>query len=470
MLWHHKPLISILLRSQLKIMIRSFMLLFFAALSFSLDAQVQFESDSFVELFEGQESGKPVFIDVYTTWCGPCKQMDKTTFQDEAVGRLLNEKFVSVKWDADDIKYKADARRLGVVAYPTYLFLDPSGKLIASPSGYKDAKSFMNLTQSIIDFIADNPLEGLDLSTLSLDESNDILKQLADFNIEEKTVLTDQMINQLKDSNDSLWTDYAEVLAINSHEDMDVDILQKLIDAQEPINQLNFKSIQTRSKVNNALSDVLRYKFRAALKSDDYPVYRRISRMRTELNSSFSNNQTPDSEITKELQTDRLDYYEYHRMADHYKPLADSMITQYIMPHSPEFINDIDKQDAESQSAWRNAFSDNDQNTVDTSSIHFFKDQHFNGIKIADRLNDIAQNIIKIYDDPDSHKDALRYALLAYDYAALPKYLVTQAHIQVELDDKKAAIATLQEGKAHQFFKEAQAQINTMLYKLGIEE
>ena len=119
----------------------------------------------------------------------------------------------------------------------------------------------MNLTQSIIDFIADNPLEGLDLSTLSLDESNDILKQLADFNIEEKTVLTDQMINQLKDSNDSLWTDYAEVLAINSHEDMDVDILQKLIDAQEPINQLNFKSIQTRSKVNNALSDVLRYKF-----------------------------------------------------------------------------------------------------------------------------------------------------------------------------------------------------------------
>lgn len=229
---------------------RSFMLLFFAALSFSLDAQVQFESDSFVELFEGQESGKPVFIDVYTTWCGPCKQMDKTTFQDEAVGRLLNEKFVSVKWDADDIKYKADARRLGVVAYPTYLFLDPSGKLIASPSGYKDAKSFMNLTQSIIDFIADNPLEGLDLSTLSLDESNDILKQLADFNIEEKTVLTDQMINQLKDSNDSLWTDYAEVLAINSHEDMDVDILQKLIDAQEPINQLNFKSIQTLSLIH----------------------------------------------------------------------------------------------------------------------------------------------------------------------------------------------------------------------------
>jgi len=128
------------------------LLLLVTLLGFHMTAQVQFGTESFVELLEGQKLDKPIFIDVYTTWCGPCKQMDKT-----------NENFISVKWDADDIKYKADARRLGVDAYPTFLFLDKTGKPIASPAGYRDAKNFMSLAQSILGFIADNPLKSQDI-------------------------------------------------------------------------------------------------------------------------------------------------------------------------------------------------------------------------------------------------------------------------------------------------------------------
>jgi thiol:disulfide interchange protein len=44
---------------------------------------------------------RPVFIDVYTDWCGWCKVMDKNTFNDPEVATLLNEKFYAVKFDAE---------------------------------------------------------------------------------------------------------------------------------------------------------------------------------------------------------------------------------------------------------------------------------------------------------------------------------------------------------------------------------
>ena len=44
---------------------------------------------------------KQIFIDVYTTWCGPCKMMDKYTFTDPEVAKILNRDFYPVKLNAE---------------------------------------------------------------------------------------------------------------------------------------------------------------------------------------------------------------------------------------------------------------------------------------------------------------------------------------------------------------------------------
>src|SRR5690554_7431591 len=54
------------------------------------------------EALEAQKTEpKKIFMDVFTTWCGPCKMLDKNTFTDKNVIAYLNENFYAVKFNAE---------------------------------------------------------------------------------------------------------------------------------------------------------------------------------------------------------------------------------------------------------------------------------------------------------------------------------------------------------------------------------
>ncbi len=101
---------------------------FFSALSFDAARE------------KAAAENKIVFIDFYTTWCGPCKELDATTWQDAAVVALLSEKAISLKIDAE--KERDLARRYKVSAYPTLLLLKSDGTEIDRLVGYRDAVKF----------------------------------------------------------------------------------------------------------------------------------------------------------------------------------------------------------------------------------------------------------------------------------------------------------------------------------------
>lgn len=48
-----------------------------------------------------KKNKKPIFIDVYTVWCGPCKMLDKNTFSDAKIAKTINEKYNPVKFNAE---------------------------------------------------------------------------------------------------------------------------------------------------------------------------------------------------------------------------------------------------------------------------------------------------------------------------------------------------------------------------------
>ncbi|MEQ8358256.1 MAG: DUF255 domain-containing protein [Cytophagales bacterium] len=94
---------------------------------------------------------KKVFVDVYTDWCGWCKRMDQTTFQNEKVINILKEDFYAVKLDAEsdetfvqngkEMTYRQLARSYKATGYPTTVYLNEDLSVIQAVPGYQKAES-----------------------------------------------------------------------------------------------------------------------------------------------------------------------------------------------------------------------------------------------------------------------------------------------------------------------------------------
>ncbi len=91
---------------------------------------------------EAAKSNKIVLVDFYTTWCGPCKLLDKNTWTDAAVQKLLSEKTVALRVDAE--KETALAKKYKIEGYPTILLVKPDGAEIDRLVGYREPKVFIS--------------------------------------------------------------------------------------------------------------------------------------------------------------------------------------------------------------------------------------------------------------------------------------------------------------------------------------
>jgi len=101
---------------------------------------------------KAKETGKPVMVDFYTTWCKWCKTLDETTYKDADIVRMLNNDFIAIKVNAESTAKimedgkemtEADlAKKLQVSGFPTIWFFDKDGKQIAPLSGYNPPEEF----------------------------------------------------------------------------------------------------------------------------------------------------------------------------------------------------------------------------------------------------------------------------------------------------------------------------------------
>ena len=118
--------------------------LFVILLSFSGYGQIIFEEGTLQEAFrKAKEDNKLVFLDCYTSWCGPCKKMLKEVFSRADVGEYMNAKFVCYKQDMEKGQGKDLAKAYGVSVYPTFLILTPEGEVVHRSVGGQTAEEFL---------------------------------------------------------------------------------------------------------------------------------------------------------------------------------------------------------------------------------------------------------------------------------------------------------------------------------------
>jgi thioredoxin-related protein len=92
-----------------------------------------------------------VFVDCYTTWCGPCRHMSKDVFPTKEAGDYFNKRFVNIQIDMEkgegvDVKKKYD-----VGAYPTFLILDTEGKELGRVVGSAELSEFIQSVEDAQD-------------------------------------------------------------------------------------------------------------------------------------------------------------------------------------------------------------------------------------------------------------------------------------------------------------------------------
>ncbi len=111
-----------------------------------------------------KKSPRPVIMDVYTDWCGPCRMLAGRTFTDPRVVEFVNKHFYAVKFNAesgDSLTFRgqtftnpdhdpsrtqgrngthqftyAIANVNGRIAYPTVVYLDSDLNVLAPVQGY----------------------------------------------------------------------------------------------------------------------------------------------------------------------------------------------------------------------------------------------------------------------------------------------------------------------------------------------
>lgn len=115
---------------------------FMAAMALSLSAQINFREGSFAEALEAAKSeNKLVFMDCYTSWCGPCKALAKDIFTRKDVGDFFNANFINVKYDMEKGEGKELNKRYkaNIIGFPTLLLIDKKGKVVHQMAGFQEA-------------------------------------------------------------------------------------------------------------------------------------------------------------------------------------------------------------------------------------------------------------------------------------------------------------------------------------------
>lgn len=112
---------------------------------------IRFENGTWAEvLAKAKQSNKAVFIDVYTSWCAPCKKMSNEIFPLAEVGKVYNTNFICYQIDAEKGEGIEIAKKYDVKAYPTYLFVKADGLLFSRSMSSMGAEAFIGISKKAL--------------------------------------------------------------------------------------------------------------------------------------------------------------------------------------------------------------------------------------------------------------------------------------------------------------------------------
>ena len=125
-------------------------LLIFICMTWGFAQGIKFETGTWSEMLaKAKTENKLVFVDVYTQWCGPCKNVAKNVFPQQKLGDVYNEQFINFQIDAESPEGKEFVKQYPVPGYPTFFYINGEGVVINKAVGGMDVDGFLQEAKMI---------------------------------------------------------------------------------------------------------------------------------------------------------------------------------------------------------------------------------------------------------------------------------------------------------------------------------
>lgn len=126
----------------------------FAGLGTFVNAQIEFvevkSKADWDQAFESaRQEEKLVFLDIYATWCGPCKYLENNVYVDSLLGLYYNRNFINLKMDGESEFGRTIAGKYSLRAFPTMYYIDDSEDLIIDIVGVREAGPLLALGENV---------------------------------------------------------------------------------------------------------------------------------------------------------------------------------------------------------------------------------------------------------------------------------------------------------------------------------
>jgi thiol-disulfide isomerase/thioredoxin len=408
-----------------------YLLVFLSFRSFAEDGKgIKFTEGSWSQvLSEAKKQNKLIFIDIYTTWCGPCKMMSAKVFTDEKVGNKFNEAFINYKIDAEKGEGIELAKNYAITAYPTYLFVNSGGELVYRALGAMPADKFM--------IEADKALAAAKIykSSNELDKDFKAGRRDADFLYEymkrkslnggENAALLDEYLKAIPES---LYKT-EKILSIIS-ENIGTTETKAFSILSDALNRYMNMTVQQQKYVLAGISKAKRNTFKKVIDNKDKVLLEKLIEAVRATSYSMAGFEAEEKQF-------RLEFAKLTRDGENFKKIATRESTRLMTKTAEELT-------AETNQKIINFKEGAKAKELDESTPQFkmILDNLANNAQktTSFQLNEYAWGYVQMITNPKDLEEALRWSERAIALVESPANLDTYANLLSKLGRKKEAI------------------------------
>lgn len=156
-------------------------------------------------LDKAKQENKLLFIDCYTSWCGPCKMMANNIFTQKEVGKYFNEHFINIKVDMEKGEGREISTRYNVRAFPTMMVIEPSGRIAWRMLGAQQADQLLKSVATVVGHldrgyeVSKEAFEGGERTATVMRNYIAAMKASTELNDEQAGKLLDEFLTNMSD-------------------------------------------------------------------------------------------------------------------------------------------------------------------------------------------------------------------------------------------------------------------------------